>query len=270
VRFEDIAPERVNADFLPNLAVRSLHARHFPDMASVVDPHALVTTIVAAAERRGAIRTEASVSAIEPMSGRPSRVLTSAGAIPCAGVLVCAGADSARLIEPLGYRIPLARERGYHVELDKRGADDIRLPVTFVERGFVCTPMRSVIRLAGTVELGGAREPDWRRAALLTQHFQALFKSPVARELSRWSGDRPTLPDYLPMIGALPGHRNVFVATGHQHLGLTMAAITAELIRALVGGQPAALDLAPFRIERFSSSFLSSSKTHERPLPANS
>jgi len=251
VQFEEISPARVTADFLPQLAVPCARARYFPQMMSVVDPHALVTTLVTAAERMGAVHTRAQVLAIEHTNGRATQVMTSQGAIPCTGVLVCAGVDSAALIEPLGYRVPLARERGYHVELDDFGATDIRLPITFVERGFICNPMRSAIRLAGTVELGAASEPDWRRAALLTKHFRELFKPASPRELSCWSGDRPTLPDYLPMIGALPSHSNVFAATGHQHLGLTLAAITAELVRALVDGAPAALDPTPFRIDRF-------------------
>ena len=67
----------------------------------------------------------------------------------------------------------------------------------------------------------------------------------------RWMGLRPTLPDYLPAIGKSPRHDNVFVACGHQHIGLTTATATAGLIRDLVAGKPPAIDLAPFAPDRF-------------------
>jgi D-amino-acid dehydrogenase len=60
------------------------------------------------------------------------------------------------------------------------------------------------------------------------------------------------LPDYLPAIGRLKSSPNVLYAFGHQHLGITLSAITAELIESLVKVGDAAIDLDPFRIERFS------------------
>ncbi len=129
----------------------------------------------------------------------------------------------------LGARAPLTRERGYHAMV----ADDALapgLPVSFAERGFVVTPMQAGTRLAGTVELGAAAQPDWRRADILLTHARALFGKPELAASSRWFGDRPTFPDYLPMIGTAPGARNAVLALGHQHLGLTLAAITGRLV----------------------------------------
>ena len=64
-------------------------------------------------------------------------------------------------------------------------------------------------------------------------------------------GIRPTVPDYLPVIGPSPRHRNVFVATGHQHIGLTTATVTARIVRDLVAGKPPAIDITPFAAGRF-------------------
>src|SRR5581483_12030765 len=95
-------------------------------------------------------------------------------------------------------------ERGYHVALAAPMPDTLRVPVSFVERGFTCNPLPAGIRLAGTVELGARSGPDWRRADILAEHFARLFPGTQAPHVaSRWYGDRPTLPDYLPMIGAL-------------------------------------------------------------------
>jgi D-hydroxyproline dehydrogenase len=123
--------------------------------------------------------------------------------------------------------------------------------VSFMEAGFTCNPMSQGIRLAGTVEFGGGDKPDWRRAEMLVSEFGRLFSRTTPKASSRWFGDRPTLPDYLPMIDELPTARNVFVATGHQHLGLTLAPVTGELIAQLISGVPTAVDLAPFKATRF-------------------
>jgi D-amino-acid dehydrogenase len=59
------------------------------------------------------------------------------------------------------------------------------------------------------------------------------------------------LPDFLPAIGRMEGHKRVLYAFGHQHLGMTLSAITAELVEALVTGAAPAVDLTAFRVERF-------------------
>jgi len=64
-------------------------------------------------------------------------------------------------------------------------------------------------------------------------------------------GCRPTLPDSLPAIGRLPSAPAIIAAFGHQHLGLTLAAITGEIVASIASANPAPVDLAPFSIERF-------------------
>jgi D-amino-acid dehydrogenase len=73
----------------------------------------------------------------------------------------------------------------------------------------------------------------------------------VSADAPRWMGNRPTLPDSLPVIGALRPAPSVIAAFGHQHLGLTLAAITADMVRAIALGQPSPVPLQPFALERF-------------------
>jgi D-amino-acid dehydrogenase len=68
--------------------------------------------------------------------------------------------------------------------------------------------------------------------------------------LSEWQGCRPSLPDSLPVIGRAPGRRNVWLAFGHQHIGLTLGPLTGRLIADLIAGRTPPIDLAPFRPER--------------------
>jgi len=116
------------------------------------------------------------------------------------------------------------------------------------------TPMQQGLRLAGTVEFAGLNSaPDYRRAKVLLQHANQLLAEPTIAnpELEPWAGNRPSLPDSLPVLGQAPRHPGVYFNFGHQHLGLTWAALTAELTSTLLLGQAPGLDLSPYRIDRF-------------------
>ena len=195
---------------------------------------------------------QAEVTALHAMADGSIRVQMGADERRARKVVLCAGARTASLARMLGRKIPLTAERGYHVALAAPRPDTLHVPVSFVERGFTCNPLAAGIRLAGTVELGARGGPDFSRADILAAHFARLFPGAQAPQVeSRWYGDRPTLPDYLPMIGALPGLPSVVVATGHQHLGLTLGPLTGELVAALISGAPPGVDLAPFGVGRF-------------------
>ena len=86
-----------------------------------------------------------------------------------------------------------------------------------------------------------------RTAATLSRTKRRAIRGPF----SRWMGARPTLPDYLPAIGRAPAAPNCLYAFGHQHLGLTLAAVTAELVCALARREEAQIPLTPFNLSRF-------------------
>jgi D-amino-acid dehydrogenase len=166
-------------------------------------------------------------------------------------IVVAAGVASAALLQPLGYRVPIVAERGYHIQCG--GADwpaDLP-PVVFEERSMIVTPFRSGLRAASFVEFARADSPaDPRKWARLRKHVAELGL-PFREPCSEWFGARPTLPDYLPAIGRSRCAANLLYAFGHQHLGLTLAAITGDLIAALGRGQAPDVDLTPFDLERF-------------------
>jgi D-hydroxyproline dehydrogenase len=252
VHYQNLSAAQVREQYLPTLTPNISHARYFPGMASVTNPRDVVMRIFDAARAAGAQFVQAPVLDIQALPDRRVSVRLGEDKLVVDKVLIAAGAKSARLTEQLGLRIPLTHERGYHVQLAKPSGQSIRAPVSFVERGFTCNPMRDGIRLAGTVELGPPKQPDWRRAEILARQFGELFPNERTPEVaSRWFGDRPTLPDYLPMIDELPRARNVFVATGHQHLGLTLGPLTGELVSQLMAREAPAVDLHPFRADRF-------------------
>ena len=72
-----------------------------------------------------------------------------------------------------------------------------------------------------------------------------------SRVVKTWNGLRPCTADGLPIIGALPGTSNAFVATGHGMMGVTLGPATARSIGELIDGETTTMDLAPFSPDRF-------------------
>jgi D-amino-acid dehydrogenase len=185
-------------------------------------------------------------------------------------VVVAAGVDSSALLQTSVGRVPLIAERGYHIESSFNAVDTAHLPpVAFEDRSIIVTRFNHTLRMAGFTEFANRRSPpDTRKWQTLEKHAAALGL-PLSPTPTRWMGARPTLPDYLPAIGRSRTMPSVMYAVGHQHLGLTLAAITGEIIAGLANyianpsesNAPAHFDslqafndcLAPFDAARFNS-----------------
>jgi len=167
-------------------------------------------------------------------------------------VVVAAGAWSARLVAPLGYRIPLETQRGYHVNLFDSGLS-LQRPVIPADRKVFITPMEGALRVAGTVEFGGLeRAPNEERARLLYGDLTAVFpQARVEGAEGFWMGHRPCLPDSVPVIGPAERVKGLWFAFGHGHLGLTGSAPTAEMLAPAIIGRPGNADMGGYAAERF-------------------
>jgi D-amino-acid dehydrogenase len=166
-------------------------------------------------------------------------------------VLVAAGVHSKPLIERAGHRAPIIAERGYHIRAaaDRWPAD--LPPIVFEDRSMIVTRYADTVQAASFVELARAdAPPDPRKWERLERHVAELGL-PMKPPFTRWMGARPTLPDYLPAIGRSRRATNLLYAFGHQHLGLTLAPITAELVATLANETHPDIDLTPFDLERF-------------------
>lgn len=191
------------------------------------------------------------VEAVLP-SGEGCHIRTNVETHIAEHVVVATGIDSGNILSPLGVTVPLQAERGYHLNLHG-GGGMLDRPVTFLEESCVATPMGGFLRLAGTVEFADPHaSPRWPRADRLRAVAQRYFEPelPETNE-DRWVGSRPSLPDSLPAIGGLKAFPRVSYAFGHQHLGLTQAAISAKVIADLISLKRPLLDCTPYAIERF-------------------
>lgn len=243
---------RAIRDAAPGLSERIQGGLFFPATAHVVDPYRVVRALFDSAHAAGVRFREGRVTNAE-LRNDGVVLITPQGGIEASQVLIACGAHSASLTRQLtGKQVPLDTERGYHLMLPKELG---RLPfaVTSLERRFIMTPMADGLRLAGTVEFAGLqRPPDMARAWQLHHLSKGLFSEDLDVEgATPWMGFRPSLPDSLPIIDRLCDGR-VLLAFGHQHLGLTQAAITAQWIADLA--QPDSRKqpvLEAYRLERF-------------------
>ena len=165
-------------------------------------------------------------------------------------VIAC-GAFSKKITDQLGEKIPLDTERGYHVHF--KGHDHLLTrPVIFLNRGFGITPMEQGLRVVGTVEFGGLDNPVSKKRILnLVNNAKYLFPE-LTEHHDEWLGFRPTLPDFLPVIGPSKNYKNLFYAFGHHHLGWTLGAITGKIIAGMLAGENTNLNLTPYSSLRFS------------------
>ena len=168
-------------------------------------------------------------------------------------LVIACGAFSKKLTDKLKEKIPLDTERGYHIHF-KNYSHLVSRPVVWADRGFGVTPMEQGLRVVGTVELGGLENPlsKSRIKNLILNAKDMLNGIPDNEEHDdEWLGFRPTLPDFLPVIGQSKNYENVFYSFGHHHLGWTLGAISGKIVSKMIVGEKTNLDLSPYSSSRF-------------------
>jgi D-amino-acid dehydrogenase len=242
------------ADLEPKLN-RSSYTRGVfqPDSGFVNFPTGLTQAYFAGAQQRRAQYIQESVLAVCPNERGGVTITTDKATRQFDSVVIAAGAWSKQFAIQLGDSVSLDTERGYHISFASTGDELLRRPVGFPERHCVLSPMHDGISMASGDELAGLNAPpDYRRIRALVPFARSVLPGLAEQTIQReWMGYRPSTPDSLPVIGRSRRCQNVFYAFGHGHLGLTLAAITAQLIAGMVSGHPDPFDMSPYRIARF-------------------
>ena len=166
-------------------------------------------------------------------------------------IVVATGAWSKIILKKFKIKMPLESERGYHVEYVEPNFYP-KVPMMLTSKKFVITPMDGRIRVAGLVEFAGLktlkRKPPLN---LLKNNIKDLFPNLKYKEKIEWLGHRPALVDSLPMLGYLDKNKQILVAFGHQHLGLTAGAKTGRIVSDLIIGNDIKLKISTYRPNRF-------------------
>jgi D-amino-acid dehydrogenase len=235
----------------PHLAPVLVGALHWTDPVSVDDPQGLALAYLAHFEARGGRFLQGNAASLA-RAGSGWSVRTGDGNLEARDAVIALGPWSDTLAKALGYDLPLAVKRGYHMHYRAAGHAKLNHPVLDTERGYFLAPMQRGIRLTTGAEFA-------LRDAIKTP-VQLGRAEPIARDLfplaerldtEPWLGARPCTPDMLPIIGPAPKHPHLWFAFGHAHHGLTLGPVTGRLVADLVTGEAPFVDPMPYRAERF-------------------
>ena len=219
----------------------SMHAR---------DPHGILKEIFKLYLKKGGKFIKEEVNQIKQTGDNETCIHTVVNKYNFEKIVIASGAFSKNFTEQLGEKIPLDTERGYHVHF-KNMESLISRPVIFLDRGFGMTPMNQGLRAVGTVELGGLKNPpSKKRIDYIVKCAKELLPQ-LEKHDDEWLGFRPTLPDFLPIMGPSLKSKNIIYAFGHHHLGWTLGAITGKIVSGIVAEEKTNLDLSPYSSKRF-------------------
>lgn len=216
-------------DLEPGLQPFKGGAHFFPNATSVSDPGALMAQFAKALKARGVSFVRAAATSVKEGAGGAVVIDCKTVSIKAQKAVIAAGAHSKQLAASAGERISLDTERGYHIEYDL-ATPPVTRPVCSARSGFYASPMQGRLRIAGLVELGGLKlPPDPRRLQMLETGARRMFPQ-LGTPDRTWFGYRPSMPNSVPVIRATKHNKNIIMAFGHGHLGLTMSPITAEIV----------------------------------------
>ncbi|RQR51606.1 FAD-binding oxidoreductase [Burkholderia sp. Bp9140] len=247
VAYQALDAEQLRRDE-PSLSHVLAGALRYVDADSVSDPNALVTAYARYFETLGGRIFIGDAATLEPQW----RVATDAGRIDARSAVVALGPWSDIVTTRLGYRLPLAAKRGYHMHYATKEGARLNQPVLDAEIGYLITPMARGIRLTTGVELAKCDAPP--------TPVQLDAIEPIARETfplgerldeHPWLGRRPCTPDMMPIIGPATHHKELWFAFGHAHHGLTLGPVTGRLLAEMMTGAEPIADPFPFRVDRF-------------------
>ncbi len=214
------------------------------------DPHGILKEIFKLYLKKGGKFIQENIKSLQQVSNDKTKIVSENQDYYFEKSVIASGAFSKNFTDQLDEKIPLDTERGYHVHF-KNMDHLISRPVIFLDRGFGMTPMNQGLRAVGTVELGGLKNPpSKKRIENIIKCAKELLPNLQDHE-DEWLGFRPTLPDFLPILGPSLKNKNIIYAFGHHHLGWTLGAITGKIISGIAAGEKTNLDLTPYSSSRF-------------------
>ena len=235
----------------PHLATGLAGGIHWTQPIATRWPQGLVRSYLALFEKLGGRNLQGDARSLTAEASGWS-VHTAEGSVTSNAAVIALGPWADTLTRTLGYDLPLAVKRGYHMHYRAGGNAQLNHAVLDAERGYMLAPMERGIRLTTGAEFALRDAPR--------TPVQLARAEPIARDLfplaerldaEAWMGARPCTPDMMPIIGPAPRHTNLWFAFGHAHHGLTLGALTGRLIAEMVTGEKPAVDMRPYRADRF-------------------
>ena len=167
--------------------------------------------------------------------------------------LVASGAWSPFLNDELGCKLPIQPGKGYSITMPQPKMVPQR-PIILEQHRVAITPMKEKYRIGSTMEFAGYDTTiDPSRLDLLKESAELYLHEPHSTPIEEeWYGWRPMTWDGKPVIDRSPKMDNVWIAAGHNMLGLSMSTGTGKLVAELIGGQKPHLDTSRYSLARLS------------------
>jgi D-amino-acid dehydrogenase len=227
------------------------HALNLEGAVSISDPLALTRAYAARFAALGGVTLTGDARSFH-RAGARWRVDTAEGPVDAADAVMALGPWTPDALAPLGIRLPMAVKRGYHLHFRARGNASLGRPILDADNGYCLAPMAQGIRLTTGAEFAARDAPPTPvQLDRLMPAASELFPLGEPVEAKPWMGSRPCFADSRPVIGPAPGQAGLWLAFGHAHWGLTLAAITGRLVADLVTKAAPVIDPAPYGAERF-------------------
>ena len=235
----------------PALSERFQFAVRALDHGKAVNPSKLTKAYAEWLEHGGGKFLQREVRDIEIINEQAANLITDQDPLPLDILVIAAGAWSAHWSKRLGDKIPLEAEGGYHVTVQDPSVS-FQHCLMHSKAKLALADMEQGIRIAGMAEFAGIRtDTKPARTALLLKHLHEILPGINTERYTEWRGNRPSLPDSLPVIGPATRFKDVYYAFGNQHVGLSSGPKTGKLIAQLIAGEPTDIDVNPFRADRF-------------------
>lgn len=200
----------------------------------------------------GIIHEHCEVHGLDHDDQRITAVDCSRGRLHADQIVLALGAWSPLLLEKLDLHLPIQPGKGYSITYSRPELAP-KLPLVLKERSVCVTTWPSGYRLGSTMEFSGydTRLNRRRLDALRRGAAEYLHQPEGPTVEEEWYGWRPMTSDDLPVIGHTARYRNLCLATGHGMVGVSLSAITGQLVAELLNGQQTMLNLQPFSPARF-------------------
>ena len=218
---------------------------------SLRDPQALCQSYAELFLSLGGEFRQATVNQIINRSGQWD-MMTDQGKSTAEKLVVCMGAWTPALLKQLGYRNPIAIERGYHTHFQAQSGKALNRPIFDVDASYVMIPMNDGLRVTSGSNL--VYRDTVETPIQLSKVIPAVQEAfPVGEMIldKPWMGRRPSTPDSLPIIGPAPRHDNLWLAFGHSHMGLTMGPATGAMIAECISSQAHSIPAEPYSPRRY-------------------
>jgi len=247
VRIE-LVPRDALHGIAPGLGPQPPSALRMPEITQIRNPR-LVKALRRSLEGRVSLREQEEVIELLIDSGRVIGARTPKGILAADRVLVCSGAWTGKLFEPLGNRPDIEPVRGQMLLF--RAEPGQLAPIVLFHNRYLIPRRDGRILIGSTLERTGfvkettiEAKADLHRAAL--ELLPSLASAPIEHH---WAGLRPGAPNGIPYIGVYPGIRGLYCNAGHYRNGLVTGPASARLAADLLLGRDPVIDPAPYALD---------------------